>query len=522
MTEYNSTENTLELGADDALEVGEYEVTYSDDDDSWQARYDRPIGGERGAHGEIKGAKYTKDSQIGVYSVEFSDGHTIEVPDKKKFDETTTFSISGWFKAESYNSDFRIFSKYAFSSEAGYSLQNQGNNGLTLLIGDGTRNRVDLGDISNNPPAGQWNHLVGTYDGSTMHLYVNNVEESTTSISTTVDVARVSGFIGGPENEIDYNGNIDDVRFYDRALSASEVTDLFNGVDVTNGLVAHYDFEYPETPEVAIDSTGDPFPLNNIPRSTDESIVPRGLAESVAEGKALADDGEMYDTVQAAVDAASGWVFVGPGTFNESVSITTDGLAVKGCGYDSLIDGGTSGDAILVDAADVIIQNISCRTDSGQTDNYNGVQGTTAASGCTVDNVNVIETAKQGVEIPAPDAIVANCHLETTSDSSNGIRLGDGAIIRSCLIDNFSNGTNNNGDDIIIAGNIITDCSNRGMLVDGDNYTVGQNRVINSGSDGIAAQGDNNIIYNNRVSGSGGDDISDTGTGNVLDDNLTG
>lgn len=526
MVGYDDANNALTLGDDDSLEVGDYELKYNSTDNEWHAEYGRPIGGEDGAHGDIKGAKYSKDSQIGENSVEFSNGHTIEVPDNTKFDETTTFSISGWFKAESYNSDFRIFSKYDFSRDAGYSLQNQGANGLSLLIGDGTRNRVDLGDISNNPPTGQWHHLVGTYDGSTMRLYINNVEEDTTSISTTVDVARVSGFIGGTGGTVDYNGNIDDVRFYNKTLSPSEVDTLFNGGNVSSSLVARWNFEFPETPDRAIDSTGDPYPQNSVPRSTSGSLVPQGLAESVSAGEALADDGNTYTSVQTAVDNATGWVFIGPGTFNENVTVSTGGLTIEGSGKDTLIDGGTSGDAINLDGTspDVTIRNLSVQTTAGGGTSSDGITVISGSSDCHIENVHVRQSDRFGIDSGADRLVVTNCRIESTDD--NGVNSGSGNV-HAVVTNNFFADNDYSvmmaSDDSVVSNNY-SETSRFGIVVNGNDCLIGGNRINGTtAGDCVTDNGTDNIIYNNRLSDATAAnlDISNN-TGGVTDANLTG
>jgi len=73
--------------------------------------------------------------------------------------------------------------------------------------------------ISNNV----WHHVVGTYDGSTMEVYVNGVLEN--SASHTGDIRAVNFVrIGGHSwPTLYFNGLIDEVRIYNRALSSAEI-----------------------------------------------------------------------------------------------------------------------------------------------------------------------------------------------------------------------------------------------------------------------------------------------------------
>lgn len=71
-----------------------------------------------------------------------------------------------------------------------------------------------------------WNHLVGTYDGRTVRLYVNGVEGTATNFTGPFfhGGALLIGRLPGTSNR---RHTIDDVHFYNRALSAAEVHSLY-------------------------------------------------------------------------------------------------------------------------------------------------------------------------------------------------------------------------------------------------------------------------------------------------------
>src|SRR5207344_402279 len=79
-------------------------------------------------------------------------------------------------------------------------------------------------------PTGTWSYLTATYDGSTVRLYVNGTQVSslaaTGPITTSTGALRIGGNVvwGGEW----FNGWIDEIRIYNRALNASEITnDMF-------------------------------------------------------------------------------------------------------------------------------------------------------------------------------------------------------------------------------------------------------------------------------------------------------
>jgi concanavalin A-like lectin/glucanase superfamily protein/fibronectin type III domain protein len=70
-----------------------------------------------------------------------------------------------------------------------------------------------------------WSHLAATYDGTTVRLYVNGVEAGTAAGAGALPASANPLRIGGNSVWGEYfKGRIDEVRIYDRALSAAEIT----------------------------------------------------------------------------------------------------------------------------------------------------------------------------------------------------------------------------------------------------------------------------------------------------------
>ena len=76
---------------------------------------------------------------------------------------------------------------------------------------------------------GSWYYLAGVYDGSTVQVYVNGVQESSAAFVGTLLQTSQPLCIGryGSVGEA-MNGRIDDLRVYNRALSTAEIQILFN------------------------------------------------------------------------------------------------------------------------------------------------------------------------------------------------------------------------------------------------------------------------------------------------------
>ena len=80
------------------------------------------------------------------------------------------------------------------------------------------------------PEADRWIHMAGTYDGSIMRLFVDGEEIGTTSIRGKILVDDNPVTVGAEENgpaervvENVFQGLIDEVRIYGRALDVSEI-----------------------------------------------------------------------------------------------------------------------------------------------------------------------------------------------------------------------------------------------------------------------------------------------------------
>jgi len=236
------------------------------------------------------------------------------------------------------------------------------------------------------------------------------------------------------------------------------------------------------------------------------------LVKALKEGKPVADDGRTHDTIQAAERAASGWVFVPPGTFNESVEINTEGLTLRGSGYNSHVTS-SSGNTIDINSDNVSIARLR-------------VSGTFAIrlqNSCSVVNSH---TSGNGIMCKGSDNIVNSCTLEGGTFPYKMVQgnTTDRNIISDCTVSNGFDNIIVHGHDAIVANCISIDASNRGIFVDNDSADalIGGNRVQNAGNQGIFLfNAPNCILFNNRISDSG-NDIDNASSGTVFDGNLTG
>jgi len=96
--------------------------------------------------------------------------------------------------------------------------------GMKMIIGNGSGLvSAQTTNVSTNTDE----HVAGTYDGSTIKVYINgNLEDSTsTSITPEQDGDRL--LIGTGENGRYLDGMMDDVRIYNTALSSTQINQIY-------------------------------------------------------------------------------------------------------------------------------------------------------------------------------------------------------------------------------------------------------------------------------------------------------
>ncbi len=107
---------------------------------------------------------------------------------------------------------------------------------LTNVFQTGLERASDDKDFplrSNSHEPCQWYHVVGTYNNNSIKIYVNGQLEGSEKIGSVIPYVgstplTIGYFPYTESGSFSFNGLIDEVRIYNRALSDSEVTQLYN------------------------------------------------------------------------------------------------------------------------------------------------------------------------------------------------------------------------------------------------------------------------------------------------------
>lgn len=153
----------------------------------------------------------------------------------------TSYTLSGWAYIIDYNSSWQsaLVGKRGTSSQDGYLWSLTGKE-AGIPLGRPNIN-ISGGDdpwiaSRKGSPLKKWRHIVVVYDINTQiaKLYVNNAIEASSAnfptpnpnTATNLSIARDSD--GNQSGGYFLNGNLDDIRIYNRALAASEIAELYN------------------------------------------------------------------------------------------------------------------------------------------------------------------------------------------------------------------------------------------------------------------------------------------------------
>ena len=156
----------------------------------------------------------------------------VDAGDPSSIDGLSSITVSAWFKPITASGNKVVIAKWgsvggyqfvlAYSNDSNYKMSFGVRTGSTGL--NGSTQIVTSVTVVNNTT--KWYHLVGVYNGSTTKIYIDGVEDNSAVGSGAINSAVSSNIIIGAYSPIInawINGLIDDVRIFNRALSADEV-----------------------------------------------------------------------------------------------------------------------------------------------------------------------------------------------------------------------------------------------------------------------------------------------------------
>ena len=215
-------------------------------------------------------------ASLGNYALYFDDNDdVVKCGDPAKVKNITgAITVAAWVKIDTFTKKWQtVVSKYhswwirrGTGSESPYP----GTDDIDWWVGTNTSSATThAGNIQDST----WHHLAGTYDSATGEMYVytdgllSDSADLTGSIKPCDDELYIGADTTGITNE--WKGLIDEVRIYDRALSAFEIAELV-GLDNFPPVVdagSNQSIEWPNNTVIMdanVSDDGEPDPPNSV------------------------------------------------------------------------------------------------------------------------------------------------------------------------------------------------------------------------------------------------------------------
>ncbi|MFH1664990.1 MAG: LamG domain-containing protein [Candidatus Omnitrophota bacterium] len=223
-----------------------------------------------------------------------------------------TVSVASWVYAKDSNT-YRTIAQYGKDAGQSYGINinvfNDNPNKAQFAFYNGDWRRVD--DVD-DLPLNVWTHITGIYNGTALKIYVNGILKNTTAYTGSFDYTSVDGFhIGSYYQTIPvgmgnfFNGTIDDVAIWNRALNTDEVSSIYdvgvqgfegilNGVTTTFGDLGYTSVQIKQLTDLYAAKTSEPIPIGNVNWTYNENPILPGEPVDATIGDTWTYDGKYY------------------------------------------------------------------------------------------------------------------------------------------------------------------------------------------------------------------------------------
>lgn len=198
-----------------------------------------------GNHGVLHNSPISTADRFGKANSAYQFNGTnqyISIPNNSNLNiaEGESYSISFWVKHNAQNNAKYIISKYYTLSEPSYAVGTGSNgdsyswHGFTNNFSGGTESRGNI-DLNNN----EWHHITSVFkSGESVAIYVDGVLDIEHTVSHTGSISNTRDLTIGCNANLAqyYNGAIDDIKIYKKALSVAEIK------EEAQNLLAYYPF----------------------------------------------------------------------------------------------------------------------------------------------------------------------------------------------------------------------------------------------------------------------------------------
>ncbi len=183
-----------------------------------------------GNNGTIHGAKWVKDGKINT-ALSFGGSDYVEIPHSDSLSITDAITVMAWTNMRpGASGEMAIVSKGRWAAnDLPYELTETPGGVIFWQFYD---NEGRDSCSPSAPPVGEWHHIAGTYDGKIFKAYIDGelAKEWEYAGKMPENTAPVTIGKRSKADECFFNGIIDEVAIFNRALSAEEIEEAMKGI----------------------------------------------------------------------------------------------------------------------------------------------------------------------------------------------------------------------------------------------------------------------------------------------------
>ncbi len=153
------------------------------------------------------------------------------IADDPSLDTENSLTISAWLKPEQQSTQY-VVTKAAKKNVDGFELSLSSQGSVFIRFNqDSSGNDFRLDSASDYPTDGNtWIHVAATYDGQTIRMYVNGQLETSREATFAIGTNDLDVSLGAQHDGYrPFTGGLDEVRLFSRALSAADISTLYQG-----------------------------------------------------------------------------------------------------------------------------------------------------------------------------------------------------------------------------------------------------------------------------------------------------
>ena len=335
-------------------------------------------------------------------------------------------------------------------------------------------------------PLNTWTHLTATYDGTTLRLFVNGIQVGTRAVAGALVKSTGALRIGG--NNVwgeHFQGNLDEIRIYNRALNATEIT-------------ADMNTRVGGTPTVSINqAAGQADPSNGSPINF-TAVFSAPVADFAAE------DVSLGGTAGATTAVVSG----GPTTYNIAVSgMTNNGTVTATVGAAVAHDAAANENAASTSTDNTVTYDASTLTVT-----INQAAGQAGSTNASPINFTAVFST------PVADFATGDVTLGGTAGATTAVVTGgpttysiavSGMTTSGTVIATVGAGVAHNA---ALIGNLASTSTDNTVTYDSTAPTVTINQATSQGDPATASPINFTVVFSESVADFAAGDVSLSGT----------